>query len=231
MKLSVVFQKTSWPGGGAWAGLAIACVLAACGSTPPPPDWQMGAHSSLERAKKAGLTGLAAIEAAEMARVRRELARTGRADLLARAELGLCATRVAALDFGPCEAYEALAADAAPAEQAYARYLAGRPLPGDAVWLPEAQQALVAGGEVARLALPAVADPLSRLVAAGVLMRRGDASPEVVAQAVETASAQGWSRPLLAWLGVQRERARAAGDQAQAEQVQRRMDLILRDPR
>ena len=54
---------------------------------------------------------------------------------------------------------------------------------------------------------------------------------EVIAQAVETASAQGWSRPLLAWLGVQRERARAAGDQAQADRVQRRMYLILRDPR
>lgn len=211
--------------------LCAAAVLVACSSNPPAPDWQMSARASLERAQKAGLTGLSSIEAAEMARVRRELARTGRADLLARAELGLCAARVAALDFSPCDAYDALAPDAAEAEQAYARYLAGQPLPGDVVWLPEGQRPLVAGGEAARRALPAVTDPLSRLVAAAVLMRRGDASPEVITQAVETASAQGWSRPLLAWLGVQRERARAAGDQAQADRVQRRMDLILRDPR
>lgn len=214
---------------GLWLGLALA--LAACGSTPPPPDWQMSARASLERAQKAGLTGLSTIEAAEMARVRRELARTGRADLLARAELGLCAARVAALDFSPCEPYEALANDAAQAEQAYARYLVGQPLPGDAVWLPLAQRPLLAGGEAARQALPAVVDPLSRLVAAAVLMRRGDASPTVVSIAVDTASAQGWSRPLLAWLGVQRERARAAGDQVMADRVQRRMDLILRESR
>jgi hypothetical protein len=164
--------------------LALAVLLVACGSNPLPPDWQMSARASLERAQKAGLTGLPSIEVAEMARVRRELARTGRADLLARAELGLCAARVAALDFSPCEAYEALAGDAAEAEQAYARYLAGQPLPGDAVWLPEAQRPLVAGGEAARRALPAVADPLSRLVGAAVLMRRGDVSPEVIALAV-----------------------------------------------
>ncbi len=211
--------------------LGLTAMLAACGSTPPPPDWQMSARSSLERAQKASLTGLPSIEAAEMSRVRRELARTGRADLMARAELGLCAARVAALDLSPCEAFEALATDAAEAERAYARYLSGQPLPGDAVWLPEAQRPLVAGGEAARRALPGVGDPLSRLVAAAVLMQRGDASPEVIALAVDTASDQGWSRPLLAWLGVERERARAAGDQAQADRVQRRMDLILREPR
>lgn len=231
MSLPVVFRKWPQRGARAWAGLALAVLLAACGSSPPAPGWQMSARSSLERAQKAGLTGLARIEAAEMARVRHELARTGRADLLARAELGLCATRVAALDFGPCAAYEALAADAAEAERAYARYLSGQPLPGDAVWLPEAQRPLVAGGEAARRALPAVADPLSRLVGAGVLMRRGEVAPEVIALAVQTASDQGWSRPLLAWLGVQRERARAAGDEALAERLQRRMDLILREPR
>jgi len=231
MSTTAVFRWGPWRPASLWLCPVLVLVLAACGSTPPPADWQLSARASLERAQKAGLTGLAGIEAAEMARVRRELARTGRADLLARAELGLCATRVAALDFSPCLAYEALAADAVEAEQAYARYLAGQPLPGDAVWLPESQRPLVAGGEAARRALPAVADPLSRLVAAGVLMRRGEASPEVVVLAAETASAQGWSRPLLAWLGVQRDRARAAGDQAQAEQVQRRMDLILREPR
>lgn len=213
------------------AGLLIVLTLAACGSTPPPPDWQMNARSGLERAQKASLTGMTTIETAEMARVRRELARTGRIDLMARAELVLCAARVAALDFGACTPFEALEADAAEAERAYARYLQGQPLPGDAVWLPETQRPLAVGGDAARRALSSVSDPLSRLVGAAVLMRRGDASPEVIALAVETASMQGWSRPLLAWLGVQRERARAAGDQEQADQLQRRMDLILRQPR
>ena len=53
-------------------------------------------------------------------------------DLLARLELLRCATRVAALVFEPCAGFEALAADAAPAEQAYARYLAGQAQAADA---------------------------------------------------------------------------------------------------
>jgi hypothetical protein len=71
-----------------------------------------------------------------------------------------------------------------------------------------------------------VADPVTRLVAAGAALRRGQASPGVVQLAVDTASAQGWSRPLLAWLGVQQQAARAAGDAAQVERLQRRIDTV-----
>ncbi|MDP3204913.1 MAG: hypothetical protein Q8M80_12675, partial [Hydrogenophaga sp.] len=67
---------------------------------------------------------------------------------------------------------------------------------------------------------------LSQLVAAGVLFRSGRATPGVIAQAVDTASARGWRRPLLAWLQVQQERAKAAGDANAAAAVQRRIDLV-----
>ncbi|HRL37596.1 MAG TPA: hypothetical protein PLH50_12290, partial [Ottowia beijingensis] len=52
------------------------------------------------------------------------------------------------------------------------------------------------------------------------------ASPAVVEQAVETASHQGWRRPLLAWLGVQARLAEQRGDAAEAARVRRRMDLV-----
>ena len=51
-------------------------------------------------------------------------------------------TRVAALVFEPCAGFQALAQDAAPTEQAYARYLAGQALVADAALLPEAQRPL-----------------------------------------------------------------------------------------
>jgi hypothetical protein len=44
-------------------------------------------------------------------------------------------------------------------------------------------------------------------------------------QAVETASSQGWRRPLLAWLGVQALRAEQAGDTDEAKRLRRRMDV------
>jgi hypothetical protein len=201
--------------------------LAACSSTPPPPDWQMNAKGSVERAAEAWLSGDSRIEAAEFARARAEVARTGRPDLVARVELLRCATRVAALDLAPCTGFEAMAQDATPAEQAYARYLAGTAQAADAALLPEVHRPLAVGSTAPDSTLAAIEDPLSRLVAAGVLLRRNQATPGVIAQAVEIASAQGWRRPLLAWLKVAQQRAQAGGAVDEVARLQRRMDLIL----
>ena len=61
---------------------------------------------------------------------------------------------------------------------------------------------------------------------AGVLLRQGRASPALVARAVDTASEQGWRRPLLAWLGVQARLAEQAGQTGEAARIRRRMDLV-----
>lgn len=201
--------------------------LTACGNTPPAPEWQMNAKSSAERATQAWLTGHSRVEAAEFARARSEVASTGRADLLARVELLRCAARVASLEVEPCKGFETLAADAAPAEQAYARYLAGRSTAADAALLPEAHRPFAAGSAASDAALAAIADPLSRLVAAGALFQRSQATPGVITQAVDTASAQGWRRPLLAWLKVQQARAQAGGAANEVARIQRRIDLLV----
>jgi hypothetical protein len=57
-------------------------------------------------------------------------------------------------------------------------------------------------------------------------MKAGRITPEGIAAAVDTASNQGWRRPLLAWLGVQEQRARAAGDAQAVEQIRRRAALV-----
>lgn len=204
--------------------LLAALVLAACANTPPPPDWQMNAQGAMERAVQAYLTGDGRLEALEFSKARSQLASTGRADLLARAELVRCATRVASLVFEPCAGFVALAQDAAAPERAYAEYLAGRAQPQDAALLPPPHRALV-GGTAPAGELKAVAEPLALLVGAGVLLQTGRADPATIALAIDTASAQGWRRPLLAWLGVQAQRAQAAGDAAEAARIRRRIEL------
>jgi hypothetical protein len=72
----------------------------------------------------------------------------------------------------------------------------------------------------------AIDDPLSRLIAVAVLFQAGQASPPMINAATETASAQGWRRPLLAWLKVQALRAERAGDTAAAQRLQRRIALV-----
>jgi hypothetical protein len=63
------------------------------------------------------------------------------------------------------------------------------------------------------------------LVAAGAALRAGQLTPEGIATATETASTQGWRRPLLAWLGVSIQRAQALGDTQEVARLQRRVAL------
>ena len=179
-----------------------AFVLAGCAGAPPPPDWQLNAQSALAAFERHYLSGDTRLAEQEFARAKAEIARTGRGDLVARAELVRCAARAASLEFDDCPGFEAVRADAGAEEVAYAEYLAG-------------------------LRERAVAeDPLSRLVAAGVHLRSGTVTPAAIAGAVDVASAQGWRRPLLAWLGVQLKRAEAAGDLNAALGLRRRIERV-----
>lgn len=207
----------------------LAALLAACAGTPVP-DWQLEARASLESATAAHLVGNARVAEAEFARARAAVARTARVDLAARVELARCAAQVASLQFEPCAGFEPLRADAPPAERAYADHLQGQALDaaGRAL-LPPAQQAAAApsaGAERDLATLEGIEDPLSRLVAAGLWLRTGRASPAVMALAAETASSQGWRRPLLAWLGLLRQRAETAGDAVEAARIGRRIQLV-----
>lgn len=204
------------------APLIAAVLLTACAGGPKPLDWQLEARGSMERSVAAYMEGNSRVESAELARARSQLARTGRVDLLANAELLHCATRVASLVFEPCAGFEALRRDATEAQRVYADYLRGEMPPQGIALLPAPQRAAAAGDAGA---IAGIADPLSQLVAAGVLLQTGRASPAVIAQATETASAQGWRRPLLAWLGVQAQRAGQAGDLEEAARLRRRIAL------
>ena len=204
--------------------LATLAALAGCGSKPREPEWQMNAHGALERYVNAYMSGNARVEASEFERARSELGSTGQPGLVARAELTRCALRTASLVFEPCEGFERLRADSPPAERAYADYLAGTIAAADVALLPPQHRAAAAeqGGAAAA---KGIEDPVSRLIAAGVLFRRSQATPELVVVAAETASAQGWRRPLLAWLGVAAQRAEQAGAVEEAQRLRRRMAL------
>jgi len=209
--------------------VAVGLLVAACASGPEPPDWQMNARQAIDAAVVAYLEGNARVEAAETERARSEIARTGQLDLLARAELMRCAARVASLVFEPCEGFEKVRLEAAPAERAYADYLAARVQPQDIALLPQPHRAVAdarTGADAAAATLSGVEDPLSRLIAAGVLFESNRASPQTLQIAVDTASAQGWRRPLLAWLNVQLMRAEQAGASAEAERLRRRIAVV-----
>ncbi len=202
----------------------LALQLSGCGTKPVQPSWKTNASSALAAHSDAYLKGDSRIADTEFARARSEMTSTGRADLVAHAELYRCATRVAALEFDDCPGFAPLAQDATPAERAYAAYLSGNWQGLDVTLLPEQHRAVIGNAP----ALAAMADPLSQLVAAGALMKAQRITPADIAVATQTASDQGWRRPLLAWLGVSRQRADGAGDTQEVARLQRRMDLIAK---
>jgi len=208
---------------------AALLLLAACASRQVPPDWQANAQLGLRNFSAAYYAGNTRLAAQEFARARADIAGTGRADLLARAELLRCAARVASLEFDDCAGFEAFAADAGAQERAYAAFLAGRWQGLDPALLPAQHRALIAGAADAGM-LAAIEDPMSRLVAAGVLFRVGRLAPSGIAAAADTASANGWRRPLLAWLGIQAARADAAGDADAAARIRRRIAIVATSP-
>jgi len=183
--------------------LALALAfIAACSSAPVPLDWQQNSFDALQSFQSLYLAGDSAGAEDAFKSARAQLTATGRADLVARAELVRCAAQVASLVFEPCKGFEALRQDAGAEERAYADYLEGR------------------AGRTS------TSEPFSRLVAYGVQFRTTRINPQGIADAVEISSSQGWRRPLLAWLGVQLKRAEQAGDSETAARLKRRIELV-----
>ncbi len=200
--------------------ILVALALAGCASQPAPPSWQADAKDALDGFTDDYLRGNSAAANAEFARARRETASTGQPALVAQVELVRCATLAASLEFDDCPGFAALAPDATAQQRAYAAYIGGRWEGLDAAALPEQHRPVVASGS-----LKGVADPLARLVAAGALFKAGRITPADIEAATDTASEQGWRRPLLMWLGVAQGRAQAAGDAAALERIRRRIAL------
>lgn len=207
---------------------AFLLALSGCANNPLPPDWQSNAQVEMKRFSHSWLTGNTRLAEKEFAQARNEIASTGRADLVARVELVRCANRVAALVFDNCAGFQPLVAEADASERSYAAYLTGHWDALDPALLPPQHRAVAASASAtaAATALRSIDDPLSRLVAAGALFQRGQLSPGDVVIASDTASNQGWRRPLLAWLGVQLQGAQQAGNAALAAQLQRRIALV-----
>lgn len=234
--------------------MGVGMALVACSHQPPTPEWALAARDGTERGNLAHLSGQTRVAQAEWQRARQAAASTGDPVAMARVALAQCAAQVASLQLSPepepCTRADVwLQAQPSAALAAYRRYLQGRVVDvADVALLPAAHQATApwllavpqAGADGDRdlldrpaldarwaQALKTMPDPLSRLVAAAVAWRSGQAGPAVLAEAVATASAQGWSRPLLAWLGLQAQWAERAGDAALARQLRQRMEWVL----
>jgi hypothetical protein len=212
--------------------LGTVLLLSACGSKGPPvPDWKTDSANYIERFKKAYLQGENTLADLHFKKALDATSGAGRIAETARLWLIQCAVHKASLTEDSCEAYAELAqADANAEDLAYYRFLTGKWDQLDVKSLPGqyAPMLKAAGGGAPpfNAVLKTTADPLSRLIGASILLNRKQADDDTLALAAETASDQGWRRPLLVYLKLQETRARERGDTAAQTQLAVRIRLI-----
>jgi hypothetical protein len=139
-----------------------------------------------------------------------------------------CAVRRASLDEDDCSEYVELAKFGTTEEdRAYYRFLTLDWSGADASRLPKHYVALVSGPADKRHAQVENIDaPLSRLLAASLVVKRGEADEALLSLATETASAEGWKRPLLVYLKLAEKRASERQDADALAAIQARIRLV-----
>lgn len=204
-------------------------ILTACGSGgPPPPDWKSDSADLIERYKKHALQGESSLAERYFRQAVTATGGAGRVSETARLWLVRCATRRASLIDDDCHEYAELADIQTTAEdRAYYQFVTLKWEGLDTTKLPPHYAGLVKA-EPARIKaqIATIEDPLSRLLAAGLVTLRKQADAATLSLAAETASAQGWRQSLLVYLKLLQKQALAQGTLAEQQAYAVRIRLI-----
>jgi predicted small lipoprotein YifL len=207
---------------------ACLILLAGCGGKTPPPDWKVDSADLIERYKKHELRGENILAERYFQQAVNAAGSAGQVAETARLWLVRCAVRRASLDDDDCSEYVELAKlETTDEDRAYYQFITLDWNRVEASRLPKHYAVLLAGPADKRLAQVAAIDaPLSRLLAASLVVQRGEADDALLALATETASAEGWKRPLLVYLKLAEKRAFEREDAATLADIQARIRLI-----
>jgi hypothetical protein len=212
------------------AVLACALMLSGCAGGSPAPEWETRAYGAVEKFKQQYLEGNVRRAQRYFTEAKAAAGATGKPELVARVELVRCALGTAALDVEACTGFEALRDGATKDDQAYGIFLSGSMQELKTSRLPSQYRGVATAPDAAarNQAMQKISDPVSRLIAAGALFRGAQLSNDGLNSAIDTASMQGYRRPLLAYLNVQAKKAESSGDAAALQSIRQRIELVLR---
>ncbi len=210
--------------------LSLFMFLTGCG--PKPLPWIAAAYQRMENFKTDFLTGRPEIVTdMHFQKAVEEIKKSGDLDLLGKVWLTRMALQVAVLTEPEDGDYPKIeAAEPVPANRNFYLFLKGDAA-ADGALLPAQYRTFFAalnGGNAAETdaAVAKIEDPLSRLIAAGLAVRRHVENEALLQTAVEAASRNGWKRALLVWLKRLGAFYEASGEAAKAAAVRQRIDLI-----
>jgi len=212
--------------------ITLCLLFAGCGSSKPVPDWLNTSHNQLEGYKNNYLSGDEKRAASQFKDALSEIKKTGDLPLLARAHLIRMALETVVLEDLRDGEYLKID-DLGPDQQNRNFYLF---LKGDAAKVEEDRLPEQYRGILRSIKKGASADylkeiekmegPLSRLIAIGVLVRIRQDNVALMEKALDTASAQGWKKALLAYLERLKEYYLKTGEKEKARGIEGRIKLI-----
>lgn len=206
-------------------------LLAGC-SSKPIPDWKYAAFNQLEDYKKSYLSGKTDIAELRFNKAREEIKKSGDLEILAKAYLTKYAVQTAVLD--KIDGREYLKIDAispSSPNQNFYNFLKGNMDRVEGKQLPGQYQAFFAAYRSGRSAevtgeISKIEDPLSKLIATGLLVQNDRCDEGCLKVAIDTASKNGWKRALLAYLEKLKYFYETRKDMDNATNIRKRIELI-----
>jgi len=209
----------------------ILMLLAGCGSTPIP-DWTNAAFNQLDNYKKTSLIGN--VNAAELHfnKALEEIKKSGDLDILARVYLIKYAIQTSLLE--KIDDREYLRIEAlypSPVNKTYHAFLKADFDHVEPNLLPEQYRVFF---KVLRTGNPGdtideilkMEDPLSRLIATGLMIQYSNPDERCLQAAVDTASQNGWKKALMIYLNKLHSFYETKKDSAKALNTQKKLELI-----
>lgn len=207
-------------------------LIGACGGGGQVPVWKEKAYSQLDEYKTSFLTGRELSTEPHFEKARGEIAAGNDLSLLSVAYLTKYALHTASLEpFDASEFAKLYRLEPRPADMAYCHFLKGNFSAVDARALPARYAGVMKAASskdltMAAREIAAIDDPLSRLVACGVWVRYLPADETILHIGIDAASANGWRRPLWAYLEKLQGYYQEKGESAKANSVAERLKLL-----
>jgi len=215
--------------------LMLALLICACGAAMPVPAWKDNAYRQLDDYKTSFLTGREESTEPHFVKARREIAAGNDLSILTIAYLTKYSLHTASLEsFDSSEFAKLYRLEPNAADMAYCHFLKGNFSAVDAKTLPTRYIGILKAASsrdltMAALEIAAIDDPLSRLIACGVWVRYLPSNETILQIGISTASANGWRRPLWAYLSKLQTYYLESGNKSNANIIKERLELLKRD--